>query len=538
MTEPLSKPITRAAWIAMTLVTLTQAMSMVDRQILAILLPRIKADLQVGDAEMGLLYGSVFALFYALFSLPLGRLADGWNRGKLMSLSIAGWSAMTALGGMASSFAVLALSRLGVGIGEASVQPAGFSLLSDHFPRERRGTVTAVIAAGIALGLGSALWIGGATADWWDASYTPATAPFGLKGWQAAFMVASLPGFVLAILLWRMQEPQRGAADGIVQAVDPAPFRASWDTLASILPGLNWLTLAQLRAPLMAWLANFGGLVVIVGAMLLVTDWTNALRKTAPPPLDLGFIHLSGNALQWCVTGFGLYVVVNWLQSLRLRDKPAFAIIARTPSLILLFTITALQTVVNYAVMAWTPSYLIRHFNLSPTEVGLQYGVLISALGIVGPLLSGPLSDWMHKRVKAGRLHVTLASLTISPFLAWITFHSSSVAAFYINFSFYSLALTMWLPPIYASFMDLVLPRMRGTVVSFYILTMTIIGMGIGPYTVGLVSDLNGGDLASAILSVYWLAPLLVGLVILLIRCLPADEASLMQRARAAGEAV
>ena len=136
----------RAAYIALTLIGLTQAMSMVDRQILAILLPRIKADLHVGDAEMGLLYGSVFALFYALFSLPLGRLADGWKRGRLIAVSIAIWSAMTALGGLASSFSTLAFSRLGVGIGEASVQPAGFSLLSDYFPQSRRGTVTAAVS--------------------------------------------------------------------------------------------------------------------------------------------------------------------------------------------------------------------------------------------------------------------------------------------------------------------------------------------------------------------------------------------------------
>src|SRR5215210_4529105 len=90
----------KAAWTALVLVVLTQAMSMVDRQILAILLPRIKADLMVGDAEMGLLYGTVFALFYALFSLPLGRLADGWLRNRLLSLSILAWSVMTALGGM------------------------------------------------------------------------------------------------------------------------------------------------------------------------------------------------------------------------------------------------------------------------------------------------------------------------------------------------------------------------------------------------------------------------------------------------------
>jgi MFS transporter, Spinster family, sphingosine-1-phosphate transporter len=527
---------TRAAWIALTLIGLTQAMSMVDRQILAILLPRIKADLQVGDAEMGLLYGSVFALFYALFSLPLGRLADGWKRGKLISLSIAGWSAATAMGGMANSYAVLALSRLGIGIGEASVQPAGFSLLSDHFPKEKRGTVTAVIAAAIALGLGAALFIGGATADWWDNAYKAIPAPLGLKGWQAAFIVASLPGFVLAVFLWRMEEPVRGAADGIIQAPDPAPFRASWDTFASIVPGLNWLTLAKLKATPATWLVNLGGLAAIIGAMHWLTGWTNALRKMPPPPLKLGEVELSGNALQWIVTGFGLYVVLNWLQTLRLRDRSAFAIIATTPALVLLFTIAALQSVINYAVMAWAPTFLIKSFGLSPTEVGLKYGALVAIIGIFGPLIAGPLSDWVNARIKAGRLYVTLISLTISPFFAWMTFHSKSPNEFYLWFSCFSFFLTMWLPPVYASFMDLVLPRIRGSVMSFYILTMTIVGLGLGPYAVGLMSDVNGGDLGSAILSVYWLGVPLVILIALLIWRFPADEAGVVAKARAAGE--
>jgi MFS family permease len=90
------------------LVALTNAMSLLDRQILAILAPAIKHDLGVGDAEMGLLFGTVFALFYALFSLPVGRLADGWLRGRLLGVSILFWSASTALAGMTSSFAMLA----------------------------------------------------------------------------------------------------------------------------------------------------------------------------------------------------------------------------------------------------------------------------------------------------------------------------------------------------------------------------------------------------------------------------------------------
>lgn len=511
---------------------------MVDRQILAILLPRIKVDLHVGDTEMGLLYGSVFALFYALFSLPLGRLADGWKRSKLMALSIAAWSLMTALGGVATSFATLAISRLGVGIGEASVQPAGFSLLSDHFPRAQRGTVTAVIAAAIALGLGGALWLGGATADAWDAAYQGHAAPLGIKAWQAAFLVAAVPGFLLALFMWRLPEPERGAADGIAQVPDPSPFKASWETLAGILPLLNWMTLARLKARTGAWLVNFIGLAFILMAMHALTIWTNGLRKHAPPPLHLGSASLSGNALQWSVTGFGLYVILNWLQVLRLRDKPAFVIIAQTPALVLLFAIAALQSVVNYAIMGWSPAFLIKTYHLSATQVGVVFGALSAGIGIIGPMIAGPVSDWLNARFKAGRIYVTLAALTISPFIGWLTYHAATPAHFYLLFTLYSLSLTMWLPPIYAGFMDLALPRVRGSVMSFYILTMTIFGLGLGPYTVGLVSDVNGGNLGNAILSVYWIGPIIILLLLCLIWRLPKDEGQSLARAQAAGEPI
>jgi MFS transporter, Spinster family, sphingosine-1-phosphate transporter len=186
--------------------------------------------------------------------------------------------------------------------------------------------------------------------------------------------------------------------------------------------------------------------------------------------------------------------------------------------------------------MAWAPTFLIKSFGLSPTEVGLKYGALVAIIGIFGPLIAGPLSDWVNARIKAGRLYVTLISLTISPFFAWLTFHSNSPNEFYLWFSCFSFFLTMWLPPVYASFMDLVLPRIRGSVMSFYILTMTIVGLGLGPYAVGLISDVNGGDLGSAILSVYWLGVPLVILIVLLIWRFPVDEAGVVAKARVAGE--
>ena len=527
----------RAAWYALLLVTLVQAMSLLDRQVLAILVPRIRADLGVGAAEMGLLYGSVFALFYAIFSLPLGRLADGWVRTKLLSLSLLGWSVMTALAGFANGFGLLALSRLGVGIGEASSQPAGMSLLADSFPKEKRGMIAAAMAIAVALGLGAALVVGATVADNWDAAWPGgAGAPLGLKGWQAAFIAAALPGLPLAWLLWRLPEPVRGAADGIAPPHDPHPFRASAHTLVAILPVGVWVNFARSRASAMLWSVNVAGLALIAAAVLLLTAWTDSLRAVNPVVLRLGGIGLTGNALQWAVSGFGAYVLLNWLQSLKLADRPTYAAIARSPAMVLLIAVSSLQTIINYGVMLWTPTYLSQHFGLSASKVAWEFGILITVLGIIGPLIAGPASDWVNKRVPGGRLYVTLASLVVSPPIAVWTYQAEDLGSFYLRFVAFSLTLTMWLPSVYAALVDLVLPRMRGMAMSFYILTMTIVGLGLGPYAVGMMSDLNGGDLRAAISNLFWLSPPIALLTLFLVLRFPRDEAALIARTRAAGE--
>src|SRR5256886_10309534 len=262
----MSTRLAHTAGYALALVALTNAISLLDRNVLAILSPRIKHDLAIGDAEMGLLYGTVFALFYALFSLPLGRLADGWVRTRLLAITLAFWSLATALAGVAHGFALLALSRLGVGIGEGAAQPAGFSLVFDHYAKPRRGFAVAVIAAAIALGLGGSSVLGGVTADWWDHLHAGGAAPVGLKGWQFAFLVAALPGFILAGLLWRMPQPRRGRLDGIEAPPDPQPFRASFALLAAVTPGTNWFALANRRAGARDWSLNLVATVLVIAA--------------------------------------------------------------------------------------------------------------------------------------------------------------------------------------------------------------------------------------------------------------------------------
>ena len=161
---PQAARVSRAGWYTLTLVSAAQGLSLLDRQILSILAPSIRADLHIGDSELGLLYGTLFSLFYALFSLPLGRLVDGWIRTKLLWICIFAWSIFCGLSAFAGGFTLLAVSRLGVGVGEASAQPAANSIIFDTFPRARRGTAMAAMGIATALGLGLSMTLGGVVA--------------------------------------------------------------------------------------------------------------------------------------------------------------------------------------------------------------------------------------------------------------------------------------------------------------------------------------------------------------------------------------
>ena len=128
------------SWYALGVLFVVYLLNFVDRQILSILANDIKADLALTDAELGFLYGTAFAIFYALFGIPLGRLADSWSRTRLLAIGLALWSCMTALSGFARNGATLAAARVGVGIGEATASPCAYSLISDWFPARLRAT--------------------------------------------------------------------------------------------------------------------------------------------------------------------------------------------------------------------------------------------------------------------------------------------------------------------------------------------------------------------------------------------------------------
>jgi len=157
--------------------TLVYVFNFIDRQILSVLAEDIKRDLGLSDSQIGFLYGTAFAVFYAFFGIPLGRLADVWVRRTLIAIGLAFWSGMTALSGTSRNFGMLATYRFGVGVGEASASPAAFSMLSDYFPARLRATAISLYSSGVYIGAGLGIFLGGSIVDAWNGAY-PEAGPF------------------------------------------------------------------------------------------------------------------------------------------------------------------------------------------------------------------------------------------------------------------------------------------------------------------------------------------------------------------------
>lgn len=220
----------------------------IDRQLLAILLQPIKEDLQVSDTAMGFLTGFAFAVFYTFAGIPLARVADRWVRRSLIALSLATWSVMTTVSGLARGFPDLALARIGVGIGEAGCTPPAHSLLSDYFPPEKRATILSLYAIGVYVGVGIGFWLGG----WIHDAF----------GWRTAFFVLGLPGVALALLVrLTIREPPRGLSERHVVSDRDYQIRETCRFLATLPTGYRIGLAAAFHAfasyGLGAWIPTF-----------------------------------------------------------------------------------------------------------------------------------------------------------------------------------------------------------------------------------------------------------------------------------------
>ena len=231
------------AYYVLVLLTLGYVINTMDRsQILAASLQAIKKELGASDTQMGVLTGIPFAVFYSIMGIPIAAWADRSSRRNVLAIAVGSWSAMTGVFGIAVNYAMLFAARVGTAVGEAGGSPPSHSLISDYFSKKSRGTAFAIYALGVPIGSSLGAWFGG-----WGNQHL---------GWRTTFMLAAVPGIVLAVIMWlTIKEPPRGLSDGVSRAASeraPVPgmfevLRALWQkrsfrhlTLAAALHSVVW----------------------------------------------------------------------------------------------------------------------------------------------------------------------------------------------------------------------------------------------------------------------------------------------------------
>jgi MFS family permease len=504
------------SWYVLTVLFLVSLINYVDRQIISILAEDIKRDLVLQDEQIGFLFGTAFGVFYALFGIPFGRLADNWHRVRLMTAGLGLWSALTAMSGFASNGAWLAFARVGVGIGEATASPAAYSMLSDWFPKRLRATALSIYSAGLFVGAGLSLFIGGLVVQSWNHAY-PQGGPLGLAGWQAAFLAVGLPGVALSAWVATLREPVRGAVEGLSEPPrHPAPFLAFLNDLLTIVPPLTLAGAARRGRRALA--INVAGLAVIAAAVAALL----AIGESAP---------------QWIAVGIALYAVFSWGCALRHQDLPTFRLTIGSPAFVVTIISYGLTGFVATAAGFWTAPYALRELGVAPADAGLILGGGGALVGFAGVTIGGVLSDRLRRVNPGGRLIMLTASAILSALFVAVEFTADTPLIFYISYGGMAFFASWGLGSTAATTQDLVLPRMRGTATATFFIVTTLMGFALGPYLAGRISTLSG-SLSTGMLALLVVSPFAVAAAIVAYRLVPKAEAQREAIARAAGEAI
>lgn len=370
--------------LTLALLTLTYFFSFMDRQILAILLEDIKADLLLSDTQLGLLTGLAFAVFYATLGIPVARLADRTNRRNIIAAALTIWSAMTALCGLAQNFTHLLLARIGVGIGEAGSSPPSHSIIADLYPPEKRAGAMAIYSLGVTLGAGLGIIIGGTISSYY--------------GWRWAMMAVGIPGIILAIFVRLFViEPRRGLSD-------PDHYSA----------------------------------------------------PTEMPSLREGF------ASMW-----------------------------QTPAARHLVMGVTLTSLIGYALTGWGPTYYQRSFGLSVAQIAMVIAPILMVIGIISGVGGGKIADWVAKRwgVYAQSAMVALFKLLAFPFAVGIYLVEDATTGI-VLYAISILFASSYLGPTFALIQGLAPVKLRALWAAITLLVINLIGLGIGPTLIGVLSDL------------------------------------------------
>jgi MFS family permease len=394
---PDAYPSERSAWYGVGVLTLAYVFSFIDRQILNLLVGPIRRDLGISDTQMSLLMGLSFAVFYTLFGIPLGRLADSRNRRLIITVGVASWSLMTAGCGLARRYWHLAALRMGVGVGEASLSPAAYSLIADSFRPERRATAISVYSTGIYLGAGLAMILGGLVvrfATGRDGFPVPLLGA--MRPWQLVFFVVGLPGLLVALLLATVKEPTRKGVHRAQAgaATPPVPLREVW---------------AYIRDNRTTFLCH-----------------------------NVGIAFLSFSA---------------------------------------------------YGAASWVPTLLIRRHHWTASQAGVVFGALTMVCGTLGIVCGGRLADRLRRR---GRRDSSLRVALLGA-LAWLPFGlyplmpTGRWTSVLLAPALFCTSLPFGVAP--AAIQEMMPNRMRGQASAIYLFVINLIGLGLGPTAVALVTD-------------------------------------------------
>lgn len=238
--EPSPYPSSFAAWYSVAVLMLMYIFSFIDRTTISLIVEPMKRDLQISDTQIGMLQGLAFALLYTFLGLPIARLSDRFNRKGIIAVGVFVWSIMATLCGLARTAGQLFMARIGVGVGEAALSPAAYSMITDSFPRTKLGGAFGVYNVGITIGSGVAFLVGGIVV----AAVSHAGATYSLpvigevRAWQMVFIVTGAPGVLLPLLLLTFREPARR---GILRAQRPGGVPASIRPPLSEVLNYIWL---------------------------------------------------------------------------------------------------------------------------------------------------------------------------------------------------------------------------------------------------------------------------------------------------------
>jgi len=397
-------------WV-LTLVFGVAAFSTLDRTIVSILVERIKAEFALSDTELGLLMGPSFALVHAALVLPIARLADVSVRRNIVAICLFVWSLFTAGAYVAQSFVQLFLMRMGVGVGEAGGVPPSYSMLSDYLPPAHRARGLAVVPMGATLGLGLGMMVGGYVAEAYD--------------WRTAFIVAGVPGMLLAALFrLTVREPARGASEPDKRSLERPPVL---ETARYLLASRTYRLI--LIAKIVLLFSSLGRSLWEPGFIIRIYEMGEARAATwyfltSPLPSAFGVFlggwladRLGRRDRRWYlwVPALGEVIAIPfliafllWPESHRVAGVPFAFVLSFIGSIAGSFFIAPFTAVVQGIARLRMRAFAIALMTLITTLVGMG----------AGPVLVGMLSDAMTSRFGEESIRYSLLFPTAVPVLS------------------------------------------------------------------------------------------------------------------------